>query len=97
MEQYIEREKVYQDLRGLLLNGGILTGYHEGQNSGIFKAMSVVRKASAADVRPERYSEWIERNGIFECKECGYTFEHEGYIHFFIYCPCCGAKMGTRS
>ena len=61
---------------------------------GLYEATELVGHCPADDVRSERYSEWVERNGIFECKECGYSFEHEGYVHFFIYCPCCGAKMG---
>ena len=50
----------------------------------------------SADLRPERYSEWIERNGTFECKKCSYAFDHEGYLHFFNFCPCCGAKMDRK-
>ena len=33
---------------------------------------------------------------IFECSKCGYSFEHEGYQHFFNYCPNCGAKMDEQ-
>ena len=44
-------------------------------------------------VAPVRHGEWQEINGIFSCSHCGYSFEHEGYIPFFNYCPNCGAKM----
>ena len=47
----------------------------------------------AADVAPVRHGEWQEINGIFRCSLCEYSFEHEGYQHFFNYCPNCGAKM----
>lgn len=61
----------------------------------------------AADVEPVRHGKWKETtsygkiNGleipeehtVFRCSECGYEFEHEGYLAYFSYCPCCGAKM----
>ena len=47
----------------------------------------------ATDVAPVRHGEWQEINGIFRCSLCEYSFEHEGYQHFFNYCPNCGAKM----
>ena len=39
-----------------------------------------------------KHGHWIHKQA-FECSECGYGFEPEGYVHFFNYCPCCGAKM----
>lgn len=36
---------------------------------------------------------WNHFNGIFKCSNCGYGFEHEGYVEFFNYCPCCGAEI----
>lgn len=36
---------------------------------------------------------WNHFNGIFKCSNCEYGFEHEGYVHFFHYCPCCGAEI----
>lgn len=67
--------------------------YEHSYNKGIDAAIEIIDKMPAADIR-EMHSEWIEKNGIFECKECGYSFEHEGYVHFFNYCPCCGYKIG---
>lgn len=46
----------------------------------------------AADVAPVKHGEWIQTN-VFECSECEYSFEPEGYLPFFNYCPCCGARM----
>lgn len=46
----------------------------------------------AADVAPVNHGHWIQTN-VFECSECEYSFEPEGYLPFFNYCPCCGAKM----
>lgn len=45
------------------------------------------------DVAPVKHGEWKQNRNIFECSECGYKFEHGGYLPFFNYCPCCGAKM----
>lgn len=45
-----------------------------------------------ADVAPVKHGHWIQTN-VFECSECEYSFEPEGYLPFFNYCPCCGAKM----
>lgn len=47
----------------------------------------------AAAVAPVKHGHWIYADGIFKCSECDYGFEHEGYMHFFNFCPNCGAKM----
>ena len=46
-------------------------------------------------VAPVKHGEWQDYNGIFRCSECGYSFEHEGYKHFFHFCPNCGAEMSN--
>ena len=60
-----------------------------------------------ADLKPVIHAKWKkttscgEINGleipkehtVFRCSECGYEFEHEGYLAHFSYCPCCGARM----
>lgn len=47
-----------------------------------------------SDVEPVRHGQWIKTdNNTFKCSNCNYEFEHEGYIHYFNYCPCCGTKM----
>lgn len=40
---------------------------------------------------------WIEKDGVFSCPKCGYSFEHEGYTHFFNFCPSCGIVMNERA
>ena len=41
-----------------------------------------------------QHGHWITKdNGTYECSNCNYQFEHEGCMHFFNYCPCCGARM----
>lgn len=66
-----------------------------------------IAKYITADVEPVIHAKWKktiscgEINGleipkehtVFRCSECGYEFEHEGYLAYFNYCPCCGAKM----
>lgn len=55
----------------------------------------LMEDCKVADVAPVRHGRWIENeyDSIFECSECGYSFENEGYKHFFNYCPSCGARM----
>lgn len=51
-------------------------------------------KCACADEEKVSHGEWLERkDNVFECSHCGYQFDNEGYLHFFNYCPCCGAKM----
>lgn len=46
------------------------------------------------EARPRiKRGEWKQKDDIFECSECEYSFEHGGYLAYFNYCPCCGAKM----
>ena len=51
-----------------------------------------IDRIPVADVAPVKHGKWIQTN-VFECSECEYSFEPEGYLPFFNYCPCCGAKM----
>ena len=45
-------------------------------------------------VAPVKHGTWLQKNAnIFECSECEYSFDHEGYLPFFNYCPSCGAEM----
>lgn len=77
-KEYIEREKLNDMLEDFCVN------------ETFYDAMQTI---PAADVVPVRHGEWQEINGIFRCSLCEYSFEHEGYQHFFNYCPNCGAKM----
>lgn len=47
----------------------------------------------ALAIEDVRHGKWKGANGTFECSNCGYSFENEGYMHFFYFCPCCGARM----
>ena len=53
----------------------------------------VVDSMPYADVQEVRHGKWKDANETFECSICGYSFENEGYMHFFNFCPCCGARM----
>lgn len=44
-------------------------------------------------VSSDTYARWVVTNGIFECSICGYSFEHEGLVAFYNFCPCCGARI----
>ena len=68
----------------------------EGAHEAASYILNRVNDLFAAAVSAVRYSEWVEKDGVFECRKCGYSFDHEGYIHFFDFCPCCGAKMGRK-
>lgn len=71
------------------MNSDYLTGYI----SALSATEEAIAKQPTADVAPVRHGEWQEIDGIFRCLCCGYSFEHEGYIPFFNYCPNCGARM----
>ena len=76
------------------LKGSLCPYTDSGYTQDIDTILTIVDEEPTADVRPERYSHWIQRDdSCFECATCGYSYEHEGYVHFFVYCPCCGAKM----
>ena len=93
-KEYIERNAVVNGLRAAIKK------YSDDKSeANIITALIFQRFAKeieaipAADVEPVRHGEWQEINGIFSCSRCGYSFEHEGYKHFFNYCPNCGAKL----
>ena len=52
-----------------------------------------VGELPTVDVQEIKHGEWREHNKIYICSQCGYSFENEGYIAFFNYCPNCGARM----
>lgn len=56
-------------------------------------AFALIGKLPASDVAPVKHGEWQDCHEIFRCSECGYSFEHEGYKHFFHFCPSCGVRM----
>lgn len=69
--------------------------WSKGWDAAIDEAIKIVNGFFAVYII--RYGEWLESNGIFVCSECEYSFEHEGYKHFFNFCPCCGAAMRGES
>lgn len=89
---YIPRKAIYDAVNSI---GGCDASeeWAKGYDSAIDAVMDILEGMPAADVEPVRHGEWQEINGIFRCSCCGYSFEHEGYQHFFNYCPNCGAKM----
>lgn len=59
----------------------------------------VIDSIPAADVRPERYSEWVDGTSpdcavCSNCKERFYSYDNE--IIRFRYCPNCGAMMDGK-
>lgn len=57
-------------------------------------ALEMWNNAKCADEEKVSHGEWLERkDNVFECSCCGYQFDNEGYLHFFNFCPNCGAKM----
>lgn len=78
MAEYIEREAIIKKLR-------------EDEECDC-ELIVLLYDYPAADVAPVKHGEWIQTN-VFECSECEYSFEPEGYLPFFNYCPCCGARM----
>ena len=87
-KEYIEREAIEKAFAE-----EISTNYLDDYAKGFQAALLAIMSIPSADVAPVRHGEWQEINGIFSCSRCGYSFEHEGYKHFFNYCPNCGAKL----
>ena len=93
-KEYIEREAFVDHLENakeILWRDTSLSSMYAAKLVDIF--LACVKVFPAVDVAPVRHGEWQEINGIFSCSRCGYSFEHEGYIPFFNYCPNCGAKL----
>lgn len=91
MARYIDADNLINELSAACMpiyEKGI-TGIL-GDNSSI---VDIINEQPTADVREINHRVWISSNNIFKCSECGYSFENEGYLSFFNYCPCCGARM----
>lgn len=60
------------------------------------RCIETIHNLPTPDLKPVMRGRWIQNPNLTEneCSECGYSFSHEGYIHYFNYCPCCGAYMG---
>ncbi len=80
----------------------LLRGELEASNKGVFNCtpqgefkaeiVADLLLQNGVSVIPIKHGKWIQTN-VFECSECEYSFEPEGYLPFFNYRPCCGAKM----
>ncbi|MCM1167730.1 MAG: hypothetical protein NC299_17270, partial [Lachnospiraceae bacterium] len=70
-------------------------GYKDGWRNAVEEIIGDVENMEAADVRPERYGEWICKDfGVLHqyfCSEC--KCEMMAYGIKTRYCPYCGAKM----
>lgn len=66
------------------------------KSTSMINIVGQIERAPTIEVEPVRHGKWIDKDSIFECSECHYSFDHEGYKHFFNFCPCCGAKMDLK-
>lgn len=81
MAEYIDRNEIIKLLK-------------EDEEGCDCELMVLLCDFPAADVAPVKHGTWLQKNAnIFECSECEYSFDHEGYLPFFNYCPSCGAEM----
>ena len=96
MAEYIEREKVYNILNGLLNDICDSTETSEefdvGWETALERANDKINDIPAADVRPERHGEWLVSGECYECSECG----GGSTVNTNPYCWKCGAKMDGK-
>ena len=92
-KEYIERGKINDYISKLREYVSASVGLSQAEYSFISDILTAFENFPAADVAPVSHGEWQEISGIFRCSRCRYSFEHEGYQHFFNFCPNCGAKM----
>lgn len=100
MADYIERKEVLE-LIGSFKRDDVTehcVDYAAGWNEALEQIESNVEEdIPAADVRPERYGEWVDHNhntSAIQCTACENVFESAIFGH--AYCPICGAKMGGK-
>lgn len=95
INDHISRTEVYNLLNAIGGCGADIETdpYTYGWDKAIDAAIEEIGKLPAVEYTPVKYGEWKQNGHIFECSECDYSFDHEGYLPFFNYCPCCGAKM----
>ena len=96
MAEYIERDKVYNILNGLLNDICDSTETSEefdvGWETALERANDKINDIPAADVRPERHGEWLVSGECYECSECG----GGSTVNTNPYCWKCGAKMDGK-
>ena len=95
MAEYIDREALIDFCKKIIHDRWNETTAPVSWSHAYADFIDDINNQPAADVAPVRHGRWIENeyDSIFECSECGYSFENEGYKHFFNYCPNCGAKL----
>ena len=64
--------------------------------------LTEIEYAPTADVEEVRHGEWIKKNGIYMCSECGCVCPYdtvEDNIKYWecLYCRHCGARMGGKN
>ena len=84
MNEYIERESVYEDFEKCNRENPKWT-------PGRVKAL--IARQKNAEVAPVRHWQWKIHGdcGVTECSACGWSIEE--YVGDYDYCPNCGAKM----
>ncbi len=95
MAEYIEREKVLTLINGFKRNDVTphCVDYPAGWNEALEQIESnIAEDIPAADVRPERYGEWLISGECYECSECG----GGSNVNTNPYCWKCGAKMDGK-
>ena len=106
MAEYIERDKVYNILNGLLNDICDSTETSEefdvGWETALERANDKINDIPAADVRPERHGEWNELSlddqdeGMYICSKCKSIEFMPEECDIYAYCPNCGAKMDGK-
>lgn len=91
MPRYIDADELLK--KSFRIEGHIDLPSGKAQNFSAINDTEIINFPTA-DVAPVVHGEWDYKNGVYECTKCGYSFEPEGYLAYFNYCPNCGAKMG---
>lgn len=92
MAEYIEREKLWEILNDIGGCGAAPDTWANGWDKAIDTAIEELDRMPAADVRPERHSEWLVSGECYECSECG----GGSVVNTNPYCWKCGAKMDGK-
>ena len=84
MDEYINREAVYEDFEKC---------NSENPKWTPSRVKTLLARQKAADVAPVRHGRWKCHGdcGVTECSVCGWSIEE--YVGDYAYCPNCGAKM----
>lgn len=91
--EYIEREAMINTCKKIIQERWNETAAPVSWSHAYADFIDDINNQPAADVAPVKRGEWQDCHEIFRCSMCGYSFEHEGYKHFFHFCPNCGACM----